>query len=115
PTLRPRGRSDRHRLDRKRCHQRRSAQYHPGWKSSEAFASYPTDCGGHKVSVSTNVPTTTPFLDQVTPHIELEQELTAIFQKALRTAGFIGGPLVEHFERVCAEFCDAKFAVGVSS
>ena len=56
-----------------------------------------------------------PFLDLVTPHLELEKELTEVFQKALRTAGFIGGPMVEEFEKSFAEFCDAKHAVGVSS
>ena len=56
-----------------------------------------------------------PFLDLITPHVELEQELTAVFQKALRTAGFIGGPVVEEFEKAFANFCDAKYAVGVSS
>ena len=56
-----------------------------------------------------------PFLDLITPHVELEQELTAVFQKALRTAGFIGGPAVEEFEKAFANFCDAKYAVGVSS
>lgn len=56
-----------------------------------------------------------PFLDLVTPHIELEQELTTVFQKALRTAGFIGGPMVEEFERAFAAFCDTHFAVGVGS
>ena len=56
-----------------------------------------------------------PFLDLVTPHVELEKELTEVFQKALRTAGFIGGSMVEEFEKAFAEFCDAKFAVGVSS
>jgi len=56
-----------------------------------------------------------PFLDLVTPHVELEKELTEVFQKALRTAGFIGGPMVEDFEKAFAEFCDAKHAVGVSS
>ena len=56
-----------------------------------------------------------PFLDLVTPHVELEKELTEVFQKALRTAGFIGGPIVEEFEKAFAEFCDAKYAVGVSS
>ena len=29
-----------------------------------------------------------PFLDLVTPHQELEPELTAVFQKVLQTAGF---------------------------
>jgi len=56
-----------------------------------------------------------PFLDLVTPHVELEQELTAVFQKALRAAGFIGGPMVEDFEQAFAAFCDAKYAVAVSS
>ena len=56
-----------------------------------------------------------PFLDLVTPHVELEQELTAVFQKALRTAGFIGGPMVEEFEKAFANFCDVRYAVGVGS
>jgi dTDP-4-amino-4,6-dideoxygalactose transaminase len=56
-----------------------------------------------------------PFLDLVTPHIELEQELTAVFRRALVTAGFIGGPMVEEFERAFATFCSAGHAVAVSS
>lgn len=56
-----------------------------------------------------------PFLDLVTPHLELEEELTGVFQKALRTAGFIGGPIVEDFEKAFADFCGTRFAVGVGS
>ncbi|MFY9909019.1 MAG: DegT/DnrJ/EryC1/StrS family aminotransferase [Candidatus Sulfotelmatobacter sp.] len=56
-----------------------------------------------------------PFLDLVTPHVELEGELTDVFQKALRSAGFIGGPMVDEFEKAFAEFCDTKYAVGVNS
>jgi dTDP-4-amino-4,6-dideoxygalactose transaminase len=56
-----------------------------------------------------------PFLDLVTPHVELEQELTAVFQKALHTAGFIGGPMVENFEKAFATFCGTDHAVGVGS
>jgi len=56
-----------------------------------------------------------PFLDLVTPHVELEQQLTAVFQRALRTAGFIGGPMVEEFERAFAAFCGTQHAVGVGS
>jgi dTDP-4-amino-4,6-dideoxygalactose transaminase len=56
-----------------------------------------------------------PFLDLVTPHVELERELTEVFHKALRTAGFIGGPVVEEFERDFASFCDAKYAIGASN
>jgi dTDP-4-amino-4,6-dideoxygalactose transaminase len=56
-----------------------------------------------------------PFLDLVTPHVELEQELTEVFLKAIRTAGFIGGPMVEDFEKAFASFCDASHAVAISS
>jgi dTDP-4-amino-4,6-dideoxygalactose transaminase len=56
-----------------------------------------------------------PFLDLVTPHVELEQELTAVFQQAIRSAGFIGGPMVEDFEAAFAAFCDCSHSVAVSS
>jgi dTDP-4-amino-4,6-dideoxygalactose transaminase len=56
-----------------------------------------------------------PFLDLITPHLELKEELTEVFTKALSTAGFIGGPMVEQFERDFAAFCDAEHCVGVSS
>jgi dTDP-4-amino-4,6-dideoxygalactose transaminase len=56
-----------------------------------------------------------PFLDLITPHIELERELTEVFHQALRTGGFIGGPMVEDFETAFATFCDAKHSVAVSS
>ena len=67
------------------------------------------------MSVSHNMPNSIPFLDLVTPHVELEQELTAVFHKALRTAGFIGGPMVEEFEKAFAAFCDVRSSVAVSS
>ena len=56
-----------------------------------------------------------PFLDLVTPHVELEQELTAVFQQVIRTAGFIGGPMVENFEKAFAAFCGTQHAVAVNS
>jgi dTDP-4-amino-4,6-dideoxygalactose transaminase len=56
-----------------------------------------------------------PFLDLVTPHRELEEELVAVFRSSLRTAGFIGGSMVENFEREFARFCDAAYGVGVGS
>ena len=56
-----------------------------------------------------------PFLDLVTPHVELEAELTAVFQKVIRSAGFIGGPLVEQFEKEFAEFCQTSRSVAVNS
>ncbi|MBZ5679299.1 MAG: DegT/DnrJ/EryC1/StrS family aminotransferase [Acidobacteriia bacterium] len=56
-----------------------------------------------------------PFLDLVTPHVELEQELTAVFHQALRTAGFIGGRMVEDFEKDFATFCSTNYSVAVNS
>jgi dTDP-4-amino-4,6-dideoxygalactose transaminase len=56
-----------------------------------------------------------PFLDLITPHVELEQELIGVFRQALHTAGFIGGPMVENFEKAFAEFCDTKHSIAVSS
>lgn len=56
-----------------------------------------------------------PFLDLVTPHLEMEQELITVFRSALHTGGFIGGPVIESFERSFADFCDTRHAVAVSS
>ena len=56
-----------------------------------------------------------PFLDLVTPHVEMEQELTAIFHQVLHTAGFIGGPMVEEFEKAFAAFCGTSHSVAISS
>ena len=56
-----------------------------------------------------------PFLDLVTPHAELAEELVAVYRSALETAGFIGGPMVEAFEREFAEFAGSGHAVGVGS
>jgi len=56
-----------------------------------------------------------PFLDLVTPHRELENELIAVFKTALSTAGFIGGPMVEGFERSFAQYCGTRHCVGVGS
>jgi dTDP-4-amino-4,6-dideoxygalactose transaminase len=55
------------------------------------------------------------FLDLVSLHEELQSELVPVFQKVLRTAGFVGGPMVEDFEREFAGFCDAKHCVGLAS
>jgi dTDP-4-amino-4,6-dideoxygalactose transaminase len=69
--------------------------------------------GSH--SGSQNMSNSIPFLDLVTPHVELEQELTEVFRKAIRTAGFIGGPMVEEFEKAFAAFCDTSYSVAISS
>lgn len=58
---------------------------------------------------------TIPFLDLIAPHVELEQELTGVFRRALATAGFIGGPMVEEFEEAFAAFCETRHSIAVSS
>ena len=56
-----------------------------------------------------------PFLDLAAAHAELEEELVEVFRSALRTACFIGGPMVEGLEHDFAEFCGTKHCVGISS
>lgn len=60
-------------------------------------------------------PVPVPFLDLVTPHCDLEEELVAAFRKCLRSASFVGGSPVEEFERAFAEFCDVPHAVALNS
>jgi dTDP-4-amino-4,6-dideoxygalactose transaminase len=56
-----------------------------------------------------------PFVDLVTLHRELEAELLDVCKRVIESAGFIGGPEVEGFEKEFAKYCDAKFCVGVNS
>jgi dTDP-4-amino-4,6-dideoxygalactose transaminase len=56
-----------------------------------------------------------PFLDLVTPHKELEEELLEVVRKALRSARFIGGEEVESFEKEFAAFCGTQHSIGVGS
>jgi dTDP-4-amino-4,6-dideoxygalactose transaminase len=56
-----------------------------------------------------------PFLDLITPHVEMEEQLVAVFRTALHSAGFIGGKPVQEFEEAFAGFCDVEHCVGVSS
>jgi len=56
-----------------------------------------------------------PFLDLVSPHRDLVGELTAVFQDALKRAGFVGGPMVEGFEQDFAKFCQTQYCVGVAN
>jgi dTDP-4-amino-4,6-dideoxygalactose transaminase len=63
------------------------------------------------MSDNTNI----PFLDLVTMHQELKDELSEVFASALQTGGFIGGPMVEGFEREFATYCDAAHCAGLGS
>jgi dTDP-4-amino-4,6-dideoxygalactose transaminase len=56
-----------------------------------------------------------PFVDLVSTHIELEDQLTSVFRSALATAGFVGGRMVEEFEQQFAAYCNTRYCIGVSS
>jgi dTDP-4-amino-4,6-dideoxygalactose transaminase len=56
-----------------------------------------------------------PFLDLITPHRELEEELVSVFRDCLRNASFVGGPQVQAFEEEFAQFCETKYCVAVNS
>src|SRR5260370_41599329 len=56
--------------------------------------------------------TAIPFLDLITPHAELETELMEVVKGVLKTAAFIGGPMVENFEKAFAEVCETQHSVG---
>lgn len=56
-----------------------------------------------------------PMLDLISPHRELEAELTTVFQNALRAAAFVGGPAVQNFEKEFADFCEVPHAVALAS
>jgi len=56
-----------------------------------------------------------PFLDLVTPHQQLKDELLKVVEQALGTAGFIGGPMVAGFEQEFSRFCGTRHCVGLGS
>jgi dTDP-4-amino-4,6-dideoxygalactose transaminase len=56
-----------------------------------------------------------PFLDLVTPHLELEEELVAVFRDCIRSAHFIGGSMLEEFEKDFARYCEARYCIGVAN
>src|SRR5712691_2922420 len=45
----------------------------------------------------------------------MEEELVSVFRRALKTAGFVGGPIVEQFEKEFAQFCETEYCVGVGN
>lgn len=67
------------------------------------------------MSISNIASDNIPFLDLVTPHIELEEELTHVFRRALHSASFVGGRMVEEFESAFAAFCGVNHSIVVSS
>ena len=56
-----------------------------------------------------------PFLDLITPHVELKNELLQVVSAAIDTGGFIGGPMVKNFEEEFARFCNTKHCIAISN
>lgn len=56
-----------------------------------------------------------PLLDLNRQNAVLHAELTAAFERVLRSGHFILGPEVEQFERAAAQFLGAKHAIAISS
>lgn len=56
-----------------------------------------------------------PFLDLITPHVELQDQLMAAIKDVVTSAMFVGGPVLEGFEHEFAEFCGTRYCVGVNS
>jgi dTDP-4-amino-4,6-dideoxygalactose transaminase len=56
-----------------------------------------------------------PFLDLVTPHVQLEQEMVSAFRHCLRTASFVGGSPVVEFEKAFAAYCHTDESIAVNS
>lgn len=56
-----------------------------------------------------------PFLDLKAPHDELRAELDAAFCRVRESGWFIMGPELEAFETEFAEYCEAKYCVGVGN
>jgi len=56
-----------------------------------------------------------PFVDLITLHRELYDELAPVFRSVMETAGFIGGLMVEGFEKDFGSLCEVQHAVGVNS
>ncbi len=56
-----------------------------------------------------------PFLDLISQHRELEEELVAASRDAIKSAWFIGGPAVEGFEKEFAAYCGAKYCIAVAN
>ena len=62
-----------------------------------------------------NTRTRVPFVDLVAPHVQLEKALLDVARSVMRSAQFVGGPMVESFEQRFATYCGVGHCVGVSS
>jgi len=56
-----------------------------------------------------------PFVNLKAQYDSIKQEIDEAIQKTLGNSSFILGPSVEEFEKNFADFCNAKYAIGVNS
>src|SRR5882724_7181273 len=59
---------------------------------------------GELIDQGVRIPAQIPFVDLIVPHLELQEELLEVFRAALRTGTFVGGSMVEDFEREFARY-----------
>lgn len=57
----------------------------------------------------------TSFLDLKAPYIEIKRELDDAISRVVGSGWFIGGEEIDRFEENYAQYCDAKYAVGVAN
>jgi dTDP-4-amino-4,6-dideoxygalactose transaminase len=55
------------------------------------------------------------FLDLISLHRELEEQIVGVVRQAISTGRFIGGPMVEGFEADFGRFCGSRHCLGVHS
>ena len=56
-----------------------------------------------------------PFLDMKSPYLELKEELTEAYFRVMESGWYILGEEVEAYESEFAEYCGAKYCVGVGN
>jgi dTDP-4-amino-4,6-dideoxygalactose transaminase len=56
-----------------------------------------------------------PYLDVGAAYLELEGALSAAFHRVMRSGRYVLGPEVEAFEREFAQYCGARYCVGVGN
>lgn len=56
-----------------------------------------------------------PFVDLKAQYAQIRDEINPVIQEVIDKANFVGGPYLKAFEGKFADFCGAKYAIGVSS
>jgi len=65
---------------------------------------------GELIDQRVRIPAQIPFVDLIVPHLELQEELLEVFRAVLMTGTFVGGSIVEDFERGFARYCGTGIA-----